>query len=98
MPTRQEAGTGASAFVRWRGEDRRVVSLKPSWKQGLSTPLLDQAKKAVFVAPKNARLDASSGFVHVTPDSAGRALDTDSAKGILTRSVQHGDRQVQLPV
>ena len=83
---------------RWRGNDHRVMSLKPAWKGGLSTPLLDEAKKAVAVAPRNARLDTSSGFVRVTPDVEGRALDTDRAKDVLTASLQRGDKRVQLPV
>src|SRR5436305_6594481 len=40
---------------RWRGDDHRLVRLKPAWKTGLSTPLLDQAKKAVAVAQRNDR-------------------------------------------
>src|SRR6266550_7219049 len=78
---------------RWRGNDHRVVSLKPVWKAGVSTtPLLDQAKKAVAVAPKNARLDTSTGFVRVTSDVEGRALDIDKAKDALTASLQRGDK------
>jgi lipoprotein-anchoring transpeptidase ErfK/SrfK len=83
---------------RVRGEDQRVVSLKPDWTKGSSATLLDEAKKAVAVAPRNARLDTSTGFVKIMPDSAGRALDVEKAKSVLTEGVQHGDKKIYLPV
>jgi lipoprotein-anchoring transpeptidase ErfK/SrfK len=86
------------AWRRFRGADHRTIALKPDWKSGLSTPLLEQAKKAVAVAPKNARLDTSTGFVKITPASEGRALDVDRAKGLLTEGLQRGDKQIHLPV
>jgi lipoprotein-anchoring transpeptidase ErfK/SrfK len=86
------------AWRRFRGEDHRNIALKPDWTTGSSSALLDQAKKAVAIAPKSARLDTSSGFVHITPDSEGRALDVEKAKSILTQGVQRGDDQIELPV
>jgi lipoprotein-anchoring transpeptidase ErfK/SrfK len=83
---------------RVRGEDHRVVPLKPDWTKGSSASLLDEAKKAVAVAPKNARLDTSTGFVKISPDSAGRALDVERAKSVLSEGVQHGDKKIYLPV
>ncbi|MCU1449853.1 MAG: hypothetical protein JWP02_2023, partial [Acidimicrobiales bacterium] len=72
--------------------------LKPDWTKGSSASLLDEAKKAVANSPKNSRHDTSTGFVKITPDSAGRALDVDKAKSILTEGVQHGDKKIYLPV
>src|SRR4051812_6636720 len=57
---------------RFPGGDHRNTSLKPDWTRGSSAALREQAKKAVAIAPKNARLDTSSGFVKITPDSDGR--------------------------
>ena len=86
------------AWRRVRGSDHRTVALKPDWKSGLSASLLDQAKKVVAIAPKNARLDTSGGFLKVIPDADGRALDLDRAKTLLTEGVQRGDKQIRLPV
>ena len=86
------------AWRRFRGSDHRNIALKADWKGGLSTPLLDQAKKAVAIAPKNARLDTSGGFLKVSPDSEGRALDIDRAKTILNDGVKNGDKKIHLPV
>jgi lipoprotein-anchoring transpeptidase ErfK/SrfK len=52
----------------------------------------------VAIAPKNAHLDTSTGFVRITPDSEGRALDLDKAKTLLNEGVQHGEKQIHLPV
>jgi len=86
------------AWRRFRGDDHRSIALKPDWTTGTSAALLDQAKKAVAIAPKNARLDTSGGFLKITGDADGRALDVDKAKAILTEGVQHGDKKIQLPV
>jgi lipoprotein-anchoring transpeptidase ErfK/SrfK len=75
-----------------------VIPLKPDWTTGTSASLLEEAKRAVFVASKNARLDTSSGFLKFTPDTPGRALDLAKAKTVLTAGVQHGDRKIYLPV
>src|SRR5947209_10105450 len=69
MAANHEGNVYERAWRRFRGEDHRTVALKPDWKGGLSAPLLEQAKKAVAIAPKNARLDTSGGFVKVTPDA-----------------------------
>jgi lipoprotein-anchoring transpeptidase ErfK/SrfK len=74
------------------------IPLKPDWTTGSSASLLEQAKKAVAIAPKNARIDTSSGFLKFTPDSPGRALDLVKARTVLTEGVQHGDRKIYLPV
>ncbi len=86
------------ALRRFQGSDHRNIALKPDWTTGASASLLEQAKRAVAIASKNARLDTSTGFVKVTPDSDGRALDVDKAKTILIAGVQHGDKQINLPV
>ena len=86
------------AWRRFRGAGHHNIALSPDWKGGMSSSLLDQAKKAVAIAPKSARLDTSSGFVNITSDVDGRALDLDKAKAILTNGVKHGDKQIQLPV
>ena len=85
------------AWRRFRGSDHRNIALKPDWK-ALSAPLLDEAKKAVAIAPKSARLDTSGGFVKITPDTEGRALDVERAKTILNNGVKNGDKQINLPV
>src|SRR5207237_1698096 len=86
------------ALRRFRGSDHRNIALKPDWTSGSSAALLEQAKKAVAIAPKNARLDTSTGFVKVTSDSDGRALDVEEGKTILLQGVQDGDKQIKLTV
>src|SRR5579864_3125118 len=86
------------AWRRFRGDDHVNIPLKADWTTGSSAALLEQAKKEVAIAPKNARLDTSSGFVHITPDTDGRALDVEGAKSVLTQGVQRGDKQIELPV
>jgi lipoprotein-anchoring transpeptidase ErfK/SrfK len=87
------------AWHRWRGGGKHAVELKADWVKGASSAsLLEQAKKAVAIAPKNARLDTSTGFVKITPDSPGRALDVDKAKGVLLEGVKRGDKKIMLPV
>ncbi|MBV8160834.1 MAG: L,D-transpeptidase/peptidoglycan binding protein [Acidimicrobiia bacterium] len=86
------------AWRRFRGADHRTIVLKSDWKGDLSASLIEQAKKAVAIAPRSARIDVSTGFVRIIPDVEGRALDVERAKTLLTEAVQHGDKQVQLPV
>ena len=86
------------AWRRFRGDGSHKIALSPDWKSGMSTSLLDEAKKAIAIAPKSARLDTSSGFVKIFSDVDGRALDMDKAKAVLTNGVKHGDKQIQLPV
>jgi lipoprotein-anchoring transpeptidase ErfK/SrfK len=98
MAPNHDGNVYARAWRRFRASDHRDVALKPDWRSGLSASLLEQAKKAVAIAPKNARLDTSTGFVKITPDADGRALDVDRAKALLIAGVQHGDKKIQLPV
>src|SRR3954462_1943034 len=86
------------AWRRFRGDDHRNIPLKADWTKGSSAALLEQAKKAVAIAPKNARLDTAGGFVKISPDSEGRALDIDRAKTILNDGVKNGDKKIHLPV
>jgi len=86
------------AWRRFRGDGSINIALKPDWKGGSTASLLEQAKKAVAIAPKNARMDTSTGFIKFTPDVEGRALDLDKAKTILNEGVHHGDKQIKLPV
>ena len=99
MAANHDGNVYERAWRRFRGAGQVNVALKPDWKGGPSTAsLLEQAKKAVAIAPKNARLDTSTGFVRITPDSEGRALDLDRAKTLLNDGVKHGDKQIHLPV
>src|SRR5438876_533826 len=96
MATRQAAGTGAFAFLRKRAFARPHFRRGPKIVAIVALVLV--ALIAAAIASKNARLDTSTGFVKVTPDSDGRALDVDKAKTILIAGVQHGDKQINLPV
>jgi lipoprotein-anchoring transpeptidase ErfK/SrfK len=98
MAPNHEGNVYQRAWRRFQGNDHRNIALKPDWTSGQSASLLEQAKKAVAIGPQNARLDTSTGFVKVTPDREGRALDTDRAKVMLTQGVQRGDKQIHLPV
>lgn len=98
MAPNHEGNVYQRAWRRFRGDDHRNIALKADWTTGSSAALLEQAKKAVAIAPKNARMDTSTGFVKITPDVDGRALDVDKAKALLTEGVQKGDKQIHLPV
>jgi lipoprotein-anchoring transpeptidase ErfK/SrfK len=98
MAPNHEGNVYQRAWRRFQGNDHRNIALKPDWTTGQSASLLEQAKKAVAIAPQNARLDTSTGFVNVTPDRDGRALDTERAKVMLTQGVQRGEKQIHLPV
>jgi lipoprotein-anchoring transpeptidase ErfK/SrfK len=98
MAPNHEGNVYQRAWRRFQGNDHRNVALMPDWTSGQSASLLEQAKKAVAIAPQNARLDTSTGFVKVTPDREGRVLDTERAKVMLTQGVQRGDKQIHLPV
>jgi lipoprotein-anchoring transpeptidase ErfK/SrfK len=86
------------AWRRLSGAGHRNIPLQPDWKSGSSGALLEQAKKAIAISPRSARLDTSTGFVKIIPDTEGRALDVERAKTILTEGVQRGEKQIQLPV
>jgi lipoprotein-anchoring transpeptidase ErfK/SrfK len=88
----------ARVWVRLRGSEHRTLSLRPAWTSDGSAPLLEQAKKAVAVSPKNARIDTSTGWVKIIPDSPGRSLALDEAKKSLTQGIQRGESRITLPV
>src|SRR5438270_2651396 len=95
MAANHDGNVYQRAWRRFRGEDHRSVALKPDWTTGSSAALLEQAKKAVAIAPRNARLDTSTGFVHITADADGRALDVERGKPLLTEGAQRGAKQIQ---
>jgi lipoprotein-anchoring transpeptidase ErfK/SrfK len=84
----------------WRrmsGPSQVVVRARPHWVPGLAAGLVARAQHAVALDPVPARVDASSGWVQVLPDQAGRVLDADAAKRALAGAVERGLTTVTLP-
>src|SRR5581483_12406191 len=75
----------------WRrtvGHEGRTLKLQPTWHDA-QAPTIDRilkdAAKGTAVAAKDATLDTSDGWLHLTPDQPGRALDSGAARRVLHR-------------
>jgi lipoprotein-anchoring transpeptidase ErfK/SrfK len=73
------------------------LELNPSWAPGGTLDqVLADAAKAVGTAPRDADIDVSTGWVRLTPEKAGRALDVEASKRSLMQGVALGDDVVRL--
>jgi lipoprotein-anchoring transpeptidase ErfK/SrfK len=73
------------------------LELKPSWVAGGSLDrVVADAAKAVGTAPRDADIDVSTGWVKVTPEKAGRALDVEASKRAVMDALALGDDVVRL--
>jgi lipoprotein-anchoring transpeptidase ErfK/SrfK len=71
-------------------------SATPKWGDGQLSGLLDKAKDAVAVEPKNASMSTSTGWVTITPAKAGRSLDLEASRKALLEAVRLHEDNVRL--
>jgi lipoprotein-anchoring transpeptidase ErfK/SrfK len=72
------------------------LELRPQWGPGAIDDILAGAAKAVSVAPKDADIDVSTGWVRVVPEKAGKELDMDASRRAVMDGVALGDDTVRL--
>ena len=72
------------------------LELRPSWGPGRLDQVLAQAGKVVGVAPKDADIDVSTGWVRMVPEKAGKEVDVEASKRALMDGVTLGDGAVRL--
>jgi lipoprotein-anchoring transpeptidase ErfK/SrfK len=91
----------ARVWERLFSHPERLVDAKPRWQEPVLDAALAQLGDQVHVAAKNAALDASTGWLKVTPGQMGVELDVDGAKQALEDAVTlrdvGGDNIVDLP-
>ena len=80
------ASGGASPFL----------ELRPEWGPGRLEEVLAEAGEVVGVAPKDADLDVSTGWVRIVPEKAGKEIDVEASKKALMTGVALGDPSVKL--
>ncbi len=72
------------------------VDLQPAWGPGALDNVLAGAAKAVAVAPKDADIDVSTGWVRVVPEKAGKEIDMEASRRAVMDGVALGDDTVRL--
>ncbi len=83
----------------WRrvfGASAPRVQLAPQWGEGEVSALLERAAKAVDLAPRDAKVDASSGWVTIVPPKTGRKLDMERSRAAVVDAAKNGDASVDL--
>jgi lipoprotein-anchoring transpeptidase ErfK/SrfK len=72
------------------------VDVTPEWGEGDVTSLLSRAADAVKVEPKDAKVDASSGWVTVVPPKTGRELDLEKSRTAILDAANRRESTVRL--
>ncbi|MGI8809707.1 MAG: L,D-transpeptidase family protein [Acidimicrobiales bacterium] len=72
------------------------LELRPKWGPGALDKVVADAGKVVGVAPKDADLDISTGWVKVVPEKAGKEIDVEASKRAVMDGVTLGDSTVRL--
>ena len=72
------------------------VQLAPQWGDGEVSSLLDRAAKAVDLAPQDAKVNASSGWVTIVPPKNGRKLDLERSRAAVLEAAKNGGSTVDL--
>ena len=86
----------------WRrtlGHNDHTVALRPSWQRSQSAidEVLKEAGKGTARAAKDATIDTSDGWLHLSPDQPGRTLDTGGARRVLLAAATRGRHEAVLP-
>ena len=84
-------------YRRTVGHNNHTVEVAPSWQAGQLDQVVKAATKAAYLAPKDASLDSSDGWLHIVPDQPGRALDAGAARRALQLAATRGRSQANLP-
>jgi len=78
------------------GHTSPSVAVTPTWGQGNVSAIVDQAAKAVAVAPQNAKIDTSSGFVNIVAPKTGRQLDVERSRTAVLDAAKSASPSVNL--
>lgn len=73
-----------------------IVDAPAHWGSGQLDDVLAKAAKALEVAPRDADIDYSSGWVKFLPEKAGRSLDMEASRKAVMDGVTIGDSTVRL--
>jgi lipoprotein-anchoring transpeptidase ErfK/SrfK len=73
-----------------------VVEAPARWGAGQLDDVLAKAAKALEIAPRDADIDYSTGWVKVVPEKAGRTLDVEASRRAVMEGVALGDSTVRL--
>jgi len=94
----QQGGTVASRVAShvFSSGAAPFLEVKPAWGPGALDEVLGAAAKAVAVAPKDADLDVSTGWVRVVPEKAGKELDVEASRRSVMDGVALGDDTLRL--
>lgn len=100
---RQAMGAGRGGNVASRTAGRLFGSapapfleLRPSWGPGQLDEVIGRAAEAVAIAPRDADIDVSSGWLRVVPAKAGREIDMEASRRSVTEGIALGDSAVRL--
>jgi lipoprotein-anchoring transpeptidase ErfK/SrfK len=83
----------------WRrlfGGGSPQVAVTPQWGDGEVSTLLERAAKAVDLAPRDAKIDTSSGWVTIVPPKDGRRLDLERSRAAVVQAAKEGRSTVDL--
>ena len=72
------------------------LALAPQWGEGDVSSLLDKATQSVNLAPSNAKVDISGGWVSIVPPKNGRELDVDASRAAVVDGAKAGAPAVDL--
>ncbi len=100
-PVRRALGEGGGTLVTriWKrlfGSPEKIIDVRPKWTEGAMDDVLARAAEAAKVEPQDAAIDASSGWVRVTPPTRGRELDMEASRESLRIAAELGDDEVRL--
>jgi hypothetical protein len=73
-----------------------IVEARPRWVPGGLDDVLGRAAKALEIAPKDADIEYSTGWVKFLPEKAGRTLDAEASRKAVMDGVAVGDSTVRL--
>ncbi|HWC11071.1 MAG TPA: L,D-transpeptidase/peptidoglycan binding protein [Acidimicrobiales bacterium] len=96
MDRSQEGNIVSRVWRRLFGGGAVNVALAPAWGDGEVSSLLSRAAEAVAVEPKDAKVDATSGWVTISPPKTGRELDLDKSRTAVLDAANRRDSSVRL--
>ena len=72
------------------------IELRPAWGPGRLDAVVAEAGAAIGLAPKDADIDVSTGWVRMVPEKAGKEIDVEASKRAVIDGVALGDGTVRL--
>jgi lipoprotein-anchoring transpeptidase ErfK/SrfK len=96
MDQSQEGNIVTRVWRRLFGAGTVNVAVEPEWGEGEVAGLLSRAADAVKIEPKDAKIDASSGWVTISPPKTGRELDLEKSRTAILDAANRRDSTVRL--